>query len=243
MQKYYCEGMKFYGEKIPLDSYQSVDEPTLFLGLYFQEDYNAFVKHKGKRIVFWNGSDVLRLLANPEWIYIIQNSYAEHYCHNQQLKDELASIGIDSAIVPLFFGYKDDYKLYQFKKNKNQIFISAHPYREEEYGVPIILEIASELKNMDFHIFGITGNNTDNVFYHGWINEEDMNNKIQTYNAVVRLNLHDGFSQVVIKSMLYGLKVIISRDKETIKKELLDLQENYIYDIDYIKDLNWFQAL
>ena len=110
MKIYFCQSMSFFGEKLakllnlkrfkkPWDLYDKED--LLFMGLYFEEDYSLFSLMKNcKKWIFWNGSDVSRLLQNPEWIKIIQENPAIHACHNKQLQDEIASIGIKAEIRP-----------------------------------------------------------------------------------------------------------------------------------------------
>ncbi len=245
MQKYYCEGMKFYGEKIPLAKYIYMNEPTIFLGLYFEEDYRVFEEHISKRIVFWNGSDVSRLLDNPRWIKIIQETKANHYCHNIQLQDELKSIGVDAKIVPLFFGYKKDFQL-SYRKPENgvyKVFINANEGREEEYGIPKALELAKEFKDIEFHIYGIKGINKDNVIYHGWIPEEQMNNEMMHYHGCLRFNEHDGLSQVVIKASLLGLHTIVTPSLEKAREEIKNLNNPKPMSLENLEDLEWFKNI
>jgi len=212
MQKYYCSGMSFYGDKIPLKFYNNDKEDTLFSALYFENDYKVFKLHKGRRMVFFNGSDVSRLLCNTKWIEIIQNYPAEHYCHNKQLQDELKSVGIDATIVPLFFGNKEDYQVCYKPSTSPRIFMNAHPGREQEYGVDKCLQLAINFEEYEFHIYGIDGENKINVIYHGQIPEAQMDEEIRNYQAVLRFNEHDGMSQIVAKASLLGLYPIVTND-------------------------------
>ena len=245
MQKYYCKAMSFYGNKIPLENYNDITKPVLFLGLYFKADYDVFMNHKGKIIVFWNGSDVQRLLSNLVHRVIIKSKPAKHYCHNKQLQDELKSIGLDAEITPLFFGYKDDYKVSYNPSEITKVFVNAHVGRETEYGIDIVKELASDIKEIEFHIYGITGESTTNLIYHGQIPEAQMDNEIKNYQGCLRLNAHDGCSQIVIKSELLGLYTIISRNKAEIKTRLLDLKSKTHCNTSnkLIYDLNWFKGL
>jgi len=247
-QKHYCYGMKFYGDKIPLKYYNNKEEPTFFLGLYFKGDYDIYKQHRGNKVVFWNGSDVLRLMDNKDWIKTIKKYPAKHYCHNQLLQDELKEMYIDAEIVPLFFGYKKDYEVSYKHSLPIKLFSCAHDGREIEYGVNIIKELArdEDLKDVEFHIYGISGESTSNLIYHGRVQEEQMNNEIKQYHGCLRLNIHDGLSQIIIKSMLLGLYVIKTRDKEVLKKEIIELgekREPAQHDTTGIQDLNWFEKI
>ena len=219
-QCYYCSGMKFYGDKIPLKPYTSLTAPTLFLGLYFESDYIAFENHKGKRAVFWNGSDVLRMINNKEWLLKVMRTEATHYCHNAQLQKELGDQSIHAEIVPVFFGDKEDYKTCYKQSDRTQVFMCSHPGRDKEYGVDIVKKIATEMPEIGFHIYGVDGVNTKNLVYHGQIAEEYMDREIREYQGCLRLNAHDGMSQIVCKSMLLGLCSVISRDPIVIKEKL-----------------------
>lgn len=202
--------MSFYGDKVPLKLYDNNEEDTLFIGLYFQEDYNTFINHTGKKVIFWNGSDVLRLLYNPDWQAIIKNDKkTTHYCHNTQLHSELMSMGIDSHIIPLFFGDKGKYTLSYEPSDPLHFYMSAHPGREEEYGVPIFIELASFYPDIKFHIYGVKGESRANITFHGQIPEQQMDEETKRYHLCLRMNKHDGESQIVIKSRLMGLHVII----------------------------------
>lgn len=221
---YYCLGMKFYGEKLREMGFRqyNIDEPTLFLGLYFREDYEVFKSHKSKRYVFWNGSDIQRLFKNPEWIKTIKETPATHACHNEQLRKELEDIGIEAKIRPIFFGNPNNYPV-SFKHG-NQVYSTAHPTREKEYGVDTILETAREMPEITFHIYGIGGKNTENVIYHWQVEEEKMDNEIKDFQGCLRLNKHDGLSQIVIKAGLMGQYPIMAHTKKDLIAKLKELK-------------------
>jgi hypothetical protein len=244
MQKYYCSGMSFYGDKIPLKFYEDRWSTTLFIGLYFQEDYNVFSDHIGNKIVFWNGSDVSRLLANENWQKILKRETMmcndKHYCHNKQLQDELKSVGIEATIVPLFFGNKEDYQVCYKHSEIPQVFMNAHPGREEEYGVDKITLLDKAFPYIKFHIYGITGKGNCNIIYHGQIPEKQMDDEIKNYQGCLRFNQHDGMSQIVAKSNLMGLYVINETELIKIIDELNKLnskKEPFEFDRNSIKDI------
>jgi hypothetical protein len=227
---YYCEGMKFYGERAEkLWGYKKYSgneyAPLLFIGLYFDEDYELFKNHKGVIDVFWNGSDVQRLLVNPLWIKILQEKPAVHTCHNKLLQSELRSVGIEAKINPIFFGDPKKYSKCYKPSLHPRVYMNAHPGREEEYGVPKVLLVSEKLLDYEFHVYGVSGKNMSNVFYHGWVDEEIMDREIKDMQCCVRLNKHDGESQIVMKAKLMGQPTIITTDEDILFKELLKLKE------------------
>jgi len=235
MKIYYCDAMKTFGEKLKMERYNPETDrgkPVFFQGLYFEEDYQIFLNHKGFKWVFWNGSDVLRMLNNQNWIDIIKSfPNIKHTCHNKQLQDELKSIHIDAEIKPIFFGDITKYPISYRQSNKPQVYMTCNESREEEYGIPQVLEKAKILPNIKFHIYGINGQNTNNVIYHGWVKEEQMDKEIKNFQGCIRIIKHDGFSQTVMKSILMGQYII--KDLEELqflkdKKEPNNIREEFI---------------
>jgi len=241
-QVYYCAAMSFYGDKVPMKGYNDSLAPTVFIGLYFDSDYASFKRHLGSKTVFWNGSDVTRLLANPNWVKVVQEEEATHFCHNEQLRAELATIGVKAEVAPLFFGYKKNYQQSYKHSKRPQVFLCAHPGREHEYGVYIVEELAAELPDIDFHVYGIEMQSRANLIFHGLVPEAQMDEEIRGYQCCLRMNAHDGMSQIVCKSKLLGLYPIISRDKEEIRRELLEMKNRdkpWHGDVAQVKDLSW----
>jgi len=208
MRIYYPDGMSFFGERaikhLGFKSYQpnlDNDKPTLFF-LYFAQDYNAFIGHKGKRYVFWNGSDVLRMLDSPLWVKMIKENPATHACHNLQLQMELKTVGVDAVIRPIFFGDINDYPVsYTPPKDLPHIYMTTHQGRHQEYGVNIVSGLH---EFAHFHI------------YDGSTPEEVMDAQIKDMHSCLRLNHHDGLSQTLIKSILMGHYPITYRQMEGI---------------------------
>lgn len=240
---YYCEGMKFFGERLEkyynykkYNEQDDISKLVFFEGLYFDEDYKIFKRHIGNKIVFWNGSDVSRLLNDINRINILKEfPDTLHLCHNNQLKEELLSIGINAEISPIFFGNIDKYKVNFKLGDKLSVYLVAHEGREEEYGINIVKNIAFKEPNIIFHIYGIKGINTNNIFYHGIVNEEIMDNEIKDFHCCLRLNKHDGLSQTVIKSILFGHYPIIRTKQGSIWQA--ETEEEIIHYLNLLKEI------
>jgi len=202
---YFNPGMGLFGNKARRlwnNEEPDFESPLLFIGLYTEQDYKRFAFHKGKRAVFWNGSDVLGLLKNKHFQEIVLKHSAKHATHNKLLQEELEKVGIEAKIRPLFFG---DFPAYPSSfKPGNNVYLIAHPGREKEYGVDQILKIAPKVPEINFHIYGIDGESQQNVIFHGNVPEHQMNNEIKEFQGALRLNKHDGCSQSVLKSILLG---------------------------------------
>jgi tetratricopeptide (TPR) repeat protein len=231
---HYCGGMSFFGQRLErfygfsrYNPQTDLAKPVLFQGLYFQEDYDLFQRHQGRTTVFWNGSDVLRMLNNVEWQRIVAEKIdVSHFCHNQQLQSELALVGIKATIHPVFFSDVNRYEP-SFKPSKTpQVYMTSHPGRNPEYGIDTVLEIAPELPDVTFHVYGVDGDSTDNVKFHGLVDEGVVDREIVDFQGCLRLNKHDGFSQSVMKSILLAqypicFQEVVGTMQATNKKELV----------------------
>ena len=201
------------------------DKELLFFGLFNDRDWNVFDNFKGKKSVFWCGTDILQSLKDYERQRILRNHLAgtKHYCENEVEAKELEQLGLKPIIIPSFLDNINNYPV-SFKPSKTpHIFLCGHTEREEEYGLGIIRRIAPRVPYATFHIYGVDKNssfftsapseldrlvNTDtehfNIWYHGKIPEGQFNNEIMQYHCGLRTNEHDGFSEVTAKSLLLG---------------------------------------
>jgi glycosyltransferase involved in cell wall biosynthesis len=204
--------MKFFGERAiknfgfeRYDSFTDLYKPVLFLGLYNENDLAVFKEHRGRKAIFWNGSDVLWLKQNALWQATIKTfPNARHACHNQLLQTELAEMGLEAVIAPIFFSCVEDYPVSFTPSVPLNVYLMAHEKVGSVYGVPIVEEIADQTTGILFHVYGVTKLNTQKILYHGTVPESQMDAEIKDYQVCLRLNKHDGFSQTLIKSILLG---------------------------------------
>jgi hypothetical protein len=248
---FYPQGMERFGEAMvknhgyqryvpSLHSY----EDTFFNGLYFDIDYKIFAKHCGKAIVFWNGSDAIRLAERPhkEWKKAIFSREAVHLCHSEITKLTLHYIGIEATVHPLFFGKIEDFDVsYKWKPVPN-VYLNAHPEREKEYGLPMLVSLAKELPCIIFHVYGgARSEDLHNILYHGRVPESQMDREIANFQGTLRL-LKPEFpewvtpasSQTMVKSALmaqYAISIVNipgswwGRTEEALKTLLQKLPE------------------
>lgn len=176
---------------------------VVFFGMYHKHDYLRFLFCRSRRVVFWCGSDILAL--NGFWNKLISGAKADHICENEVEQVVLLAKGINSDVQPMFFGDPEEFPIsYKAKYNPN-VFINAHHGRIDEYGINFVLEVASKVLDVTFHIYGISNPQTQkNVIYHGNISEIQFNKEIKNYQAALRLNEFDGFGDVLAKSVLLG---------------------------------------
>lgn len=149
------------------------------------------------------------MASNPKWLAIVKRSLGTtHLCHNEQLRAELEGLGIEAKVRPIFFGDASKYPVSYKQSDNPQVYLVAHPGREKEYGVELVRDIADEVPEITFHIYGIEGQSAKNIVYHGNVDasvaEERMDVDIKDFHCCLRANLHDGVSQTVMKSIMMG---------------------------------------
>lgn len=190
--------------------WKDANAPVVFFGLYTKHDYDAFLRHKGKKIVFWCGSDITNLLGNYDSRRVLKLfPETQHYCENEIEAEELKRINIDPKVIPSFLDDVNNFPV-SFKPSKTpHIFLCGHDKREDEYGVSLVERIADKVPYATFHIYGVDKGSQyfsgiKNVVCHGRVPEKQFNEEIKEYQAGLRTNDHDGFSEVIAKSILLG---------------------------------------
>ena len=169
--------------------------------MYNLSDYIRFLIHRGSRRVFWCGSDIQNLTLF--WSRRLKN--ANHFCENEVEQRALRKMGLTAEITPMLFDDPADFPI-SYESDKNvHVYLTAHLGREREYGIPIVEEIARQLPDVIFHIYGIFDySGAHNVIYHGRVPEEQFNAEIKNYHCALRLNQFDGASEIMVKSVLMG---------------------------------------
>lgn len=200
--------------------YTDRTKPTCFFGLYDARDYWALWRHKGKAWILWCGGDLnnldrgfvlndgkLRWISKlpffrPLLIKLLKK--AEHWVENGWERGVLKKYGIKSKICPSFLGDVNKYKVtYKWRKVPH-FWLSASEGRQEEYGFGWVEEFASNF-DVVFHLYGASWETRHkNVIVHGRIPIEQMDKETSKMQGSLRLNEHDGFSEVTAKSILWG---------------------------------------
>lgn len=216
-----------------LESYNPTtdnDKPCVFVGLYGLPDFYALWRHKGKKYIFWCGSDILHFnggywlddkgeicldyIPLAEWI----NKNCENYVENGVEQQALADFFIKSKVIPSFLGKIEDYPV-SFKPG-NKVYTSVSGDDFEKYGWDRIEELARKNPKIEFHLYGnktwpwklpltenpfnSVGRWKGNMIVHGRVSQEQMDREIKDMQGALRLTEFDGFSEIIAKSMLWG---------------------------------------
>lgn len=217
-----------------LDKYN----PTVFFGIYSLKDFFTLWEHRGERYILWAGGDILRMVdgywlddigeikVNPKDLASWITQECKSYVENQVEHDKLLSIGIKSEIIPSFLGDINKFpKSDSIKTDKKRYYASVSGDNFEQYGWQKIGAMAWANKDTEYHLYGnkgifvYQGGWPDNVFIHGRVPKEQMNEEIKSMTGCIRLVDFDGFSEVVAKAVLMGQEVISAIDYPFLKAE------------------------
>lgn len=194
-----------------------LEKPTVFCGLYGMKDFMALHAHKGKKWVWWTGSDI-RHFKNGYWldeegkIRVDNKSFAqwidencESWVENAVEWEALEDLGITSKICPSFLGEFPEISYEPAITPKLYTSVSGNDFKL--YGWDRIDDLAFENPDIEFHLYGNTVewvSDFPNVIVHGRVSKEQMNEEIKSMQGALRLTEFDGFSEILAKSVLMG---------------------------------------
>jgi len=204
-------------------SYKNDKDPTVFFGLYGLPDFFALRQHKGRKAVLWAGTDVLYFIKgywlddkgefrlDPKVVGAYLNKYAENWCENELEQSELKSCGIDAKVCPSYLGdvrkVKPSYR--DSKYPKAYISVSGDDFKA--YGWDKLHLIASMNPEITFYCYGNKSpwkSTLKNIVVRGRVPQKVMDKEIKGMHYAMRLNLHDGFSEIVAKGVLMEHHII-----------------------------------
>lgn len=232
-----------WGTKPYLDEFQN----TVFFGIYGLNDFYELWRHKGRKAILWAGSDIRHFIngywldeegkirIEPEALARWINENCENYTENGVEAEALRVLGIESKIVPSFLGKAADYEVSYEPLDRPQVYASVSGDDFALYGWEQIEMVADECA-VDFHLYGNTipwKSKHNNVFVHGRVPKEQMNEEIRKMHCGLRVLEFDGFSEIIAKSILWG-QYPITRigyphiDSYTNNKELVQLLNDLV---------------
>lgn len=210
---------KVWGTK----DYKNDKDASVFFGLYGLPDLMAVRAHKGRKAILWAGTDVTYLLngfwlddkgefrMNPKVVGAYLNRVAENWCENELERAELKSVGIEAKVCPSYLGdvrkIKPSYR--DSKYPKAYISVSGDDFKA--YGWDKLHHIASMNPDITFYCYGNRApfkSTLKNIVVRGRVSQKQMDKEIKGMHYALRLNQHDGFSEIVAKAVLMEHHVI-----------------------------------
>jgi len=195
--------------------YTDLNEPCVFFGMYGLKDVDSLYLHTGKKAILWAGSDITNMV-NGYWMdamgkkkldgYPKVFDECDHYVENWVEQRMLERNGLKSKIVPSFLGNIDDYEL-QEQPERQQYYTSVSGDDFGLYGWDEIQPLAIKHPDIEFHLYGNHEpwlRHHVNIFVHGRVSQEQMNEETSKMTGAFRLTEFDGFSEILAKSILWG---------------------------------------
>lgn len=166
-------------------------------------------------VVHWIGSEVLNLKRSHYWP--IQGSFSVSY----NLVSELERNNVHSSWLPLFFPLNNQIILdhIEFPETHGVLFYLVDN-EEEFYGLKYLIFLANKFENINFHLIGSSKMlfTNKNIINMGYLNDELLNDLFNKITIYIRITLHDGLSQLMLKSLSLGKLVITNTDHPFVLK-------------------------
>jgi hypothetical protein len=194
-------------------------DPTVFFGLYGLKDFYALWRYRGPKYILWAGSDIthfklgywlddvghIRIHPEPLAKWIAENVIS--YVENDVERTELHRFGIDSKVCPSFLGDVNDYPMLYTPPKRPKFYTSVSGNDFQLYGWDDVEDLSDDYPEVEFHLYGNTEpwyTDKPNIIVHGRVSQAEMNKDIQHMTGALRLTKHDGFSEILAKSLLWG---------------------------------------
>jgi hypothetical protein len=222
------------------DPDKDINEPTVFCGMYGLSDFHVLYNHKGKKYVWWVGSDIRYLMAGYKvddinnkstsrgiagWI----NRRCESWCENQVEYEALKEMGIESKVAPSFLGDVDDFPEQKIPLEETRFYSSVSGDDFKLYGWDRINEMAKLFPENKFYLYGNTKpwKAPKNVIVRGRVSNKEMNDETKKMAGVVRYVRFEGFSEIVCKAILWGQQVMSDIPYNYTRESLLKVLNKY----------------
>jgi len=169
-----------------------------------------------RRIFYWIGTDVQQTVAAVLAGEIRKNvfesvKHEEHLADAPWLASELASVGIEARVIPIFAGQLSNLDPPPLPE-RFTVLTYIPDARHEFYGSSTILEAAAALPELEFLVLGGAGNwmtkRLPNLTFLGW--RENPGEFYARSSVVVRMVQHDGMSGTVAEALSFGRHVVYS---------------------------------
>lgn len=174
-------------EKYNLNEYLDTNAPTVFFGMYNENDYKKFLRHTGQKIIIWCGTDALNVKKNKHWWDELKKSV--NISMSFFIYKSLSFCGIHSNIVPIA---PTKNTLNVKPKGDNIYWYYNSDDKRDFYGGKIINQIK---KLTNYNIIESKLNSFDN---------DKISEVYESCFLGLRLTNHDGLPNTVVEMGLMG---------------------------------------
>jgi 2-polyprenyl-3-methyl-5-hydroxy-6-metoxy-1,4-benzoquinol methylase len=243
---YYSQGIAHHGEKmrkmLRLDHYVPsihINDPVWFFGFYFDQDYFQVLAHQGKKVINWRGSDALQLKNNPARIRMIKKIRALHVCQSDRQQAILTEFDMKCIVRPMIAEVVEDISVTPFPKDHTRILVFWKRWMDDFIRAKLFFEIALNTPDVEYHIVGdensdrFTGAGKENLIYHGFLRERELDNLMDQCKGTLRPWMSDGTPNIQTKMILKGRYAAHSCRFE--KVALCKTVDDYVAWIEWLK--------
>lgn len=173
----------------------------------------AFLLHRlhiaRSRVLYWIGSDVMRLLPNQALV-----SGCRNIAGSSWIAEEVRSKGYDCTHCLFPVELRSRQGVPFPADTKLQVLLYIPDAQHELHGSEELRHLASRLPDIDFKVIGGTGawwpERPPNVQFVGWVN--DISAPIRESHVLLRRTRHDSFSAFVREGIASGRYVFFTYD-------------------------------
>jgi hypothetical protein len=164
----------------------------------------------------WIGTDVYRFLHDrplKRWLKkrLISGVSATHLADSENLRIELASLGVSAAVLPLISRLSIPPEPPPLPE-RFAVLSYLPSDRWDFYHGDLVLEVARRLPDIEFHIAASASlpEKLPNVTAHGFVT--DIRPLMLQVSAYLRITVHDALAKLVLESLAYGRHVLWNQD-------------------------------
>lgn len=198
-------------------------EPAVFFGVYGFPDLYAVRQHRGQKAVFWAGTDCTHLVngywldkhgkyrLDPKVIGAFLNKECEHWCENDLERKELASVGIKAKVCPSYLGDVKSIEPTYKPSPSPKAYVSVSGDDFKAYGWDRLDALAKRMPHVTFYCYGNEKPykfKRPNIYVRGRVSKQVMTDETELMQIAVRLNVHDGCSELVVEAGLRQQDII-----------------------------------
>jgi len=190
---------EMFKNKFGFEDYTDVSQPTLFFGLYRHNDFRVLEGHKGKKIVWFAGTDSLMALDSFRKGNLDIDRYFKNtvvIAESKWIGHDLYEMGINYRMISLFI---DD--LYKWKAEPLGDSIYWYSAKNSKYGKKYLSAVRKAFPDIEI----ITPDQ-------GTVPHDEMAEVYKKCFVGVRPVEHDGMSQTVGEMGLMGRYSIYNGD-------------------------------
>ena len=188
------------------DKVDGFDSIHLFPG-YFLLKASLQIRLKRKRIVnHWIGTDVtsaIKFHKRRLSALLTDKLFKVQLAVSPTLVKELKSIGISAKVLPNVPDIPKEVPI-NFPTKNGGVMVYLPEDRSDFHRRNTILRIAALFPYVEFHIVANNGDGfkkRENIFFHGWLTDKELEDVWSRVNVLLRIPKHDGLPLMVLEAL------------------------------------------